>query len=129
MAVTRQMPGLLASTAADSIVVFGSATLARLSHDRTGLAFAMAGFGVVCISGGSAGAPPRPPATGAPPPPRALLAHRHLSIAATPPQRNVRFARVMMILVSVPSRLIGGPYILAPPCAHGSRNGAGPAGG
>ena len=59
-AVTRQMPGLLGSTAADSIVVFGSATVARLSHDRTGFALGMAGFGLDhrrCAPG----PPPRPP--------------------------------------------------------------------
>ncbi len=57
MATTRQMSGLFASTAADSMVVFGSVTLARLSHDRTGFAFAMSGFGGACISDG-----PGPPA-------------------------------------------------------------------
>jgi hypothetical protein len=38
--------------AAVSMVVFGSATIARLSQDRTGLALATAGFGVT-PSGGS----------------------------------------------------------------------------
>src|SRR5688572_3598282 len=64
MAVTRHTPGFAGSTAADSIVVFGSATVARLSHERTGLAFGIAGFGA-----GNAGPAPRPPprpATGAP---------------------------------------------------------------
>src|SRR5439155_9808755 len=57
-AVTRQTPGLSESTAADSMVVFGSAMLARLSHERTGLAFATSGFGGVCMSGGGGGPPP-----------------------------------------------------------------------
>src|SRR5262249_8078189 len=64
IATTRQTPALSASTVADSMVVFGSATAARLSHNRTGLALATTGFGGVCISGGGAGrpagAPPRP---------------------------------------------------------------------
>ena len=68
-AVTRQMPGLFASTAADSMVVFESAMLARLSHERTGLGLAIAGFGAVCISDGGGGPPTRPPAAGAPPRP------------------------------------------------------------
>lgn len=54
IAVTRQMPGFAGSTAADSMIVFGSATIARLSQDRTGFAFAIAGFGVV-PKGGSPG--------------------------------------------------------------------------
>src|SRR5207344_517107 len=45
VAMTRQRLGLAASTVADSIVVSGSATLARLSHERTGLALAMSGLG------------------------------------------------------------------------------------
>ena len=45
VAMTRQRLGFAASTVADSIVVSGSATFARLSHDRTGLAFAMSGLG------------------------------------------------------------------------------------
>ena len=71
-AVTRQMAGLFGSTAADSIVVFGSATLARLSQERTAFALAIAGFGGVCINGAAAGPPPppRPPGPpGAPPRP------------------------------------------------------------
>jgi hypothetical protein len=44
--------------------VFGSATVVRLSHDRTGLALATGGAGGVCMSGRAAW--PRP---GAPPPP------------------------------------------------------------
>src|SRR5271165_4090556 len=47
IAVTRQMPGFAGSTVADSMIVFGSATIARLSQDRTGFAFAIAGLGVV----------------------------------------------------------------------------------
>src|SRR6185295_15087620 len=60
VATTRQTPGLFGSIAAVSMVVLGSVTVARLSHDRTGLAFAMSGFGGVCIGGGGAGGPPRP---------------------------------------------------------------------
>ena len=64
IAVTRQMFELAASIVADSIVVFGSATAARLSHDLTALAPAIAGFGAVCMSAGAAnppaGGPPRP---------------------------------------------------------------------
>src|SRR6478736_3087213 len=48
VAMTRQRLGLAASTVADSIVVSGSATLAKLSHDRTGLALAMSGLGGFC---------------------------------------------------------------------------------
>ena len=60
-AVTRQTPGLLGSTAADSIVVFGNATVARLSQDRTGFALAIAGFGLTAAGA----APPRPAPAGA----------------------------------------------------------------
>src|SRR5215813_13325853 len=56
IAVTRHIPGLLESTAADSIVVFGNEIVARLSHDRTGFALAMSGLGGVCAGA----APPRP---------------------------------------------------------------------
>src|SRR5690349_6010829 len=66
MAVTRQIPGLAGSAAADSIVVFGSAILARLSQERTGFAAAMAGFGVA-PSGGCGGPAPRPPPAPGPP--------------------------------------------------------------
>jgi hypothetical protein len=59
MAVTRHTSALLASAFADSIVVFGSANIARLSHVRTGFAFAIAGFGVL-PNGGAAGAAPFP---------------------------------------------------------------------
>src|SRR5688572_24536470 len=71
-ACTRQTLGLAGSMAADSIVVFGRATVARLSHERAGLALAIAGFGGVCIRGAGAKPPPpaRPPgAPGAPPRP------------------------------------------------------------
>jgi hypothetical protein len=62
--------GLFGLAAADSIVVFGSVTEARLSHDRTALAFAIAGFGVV-MAGPRAGPPGPPPGGTAPrPPPR-----------------------------------------------------------
>src|SRR5215207_10553612 len=44
-AVIRHTPGLAGSTAADSIVVFGSVTVTRLSQERTGDALEMAGFG------------------------------------------------------------------------------------
>src|SRR5262245_66610022 len=69
-AVTRQMPGLFGSTAADSMVVFGNATEARLSHVRTAFA-----SGINDLGGGWAGAPPRPapfptPAAAGSPPPR-----------------------------------------------------------
>jgi hypothetical protein len=53
--------GALQVNCADSKVVFGSATLARLSHVRTGFASGTSGFGAACISDGPAGAPPRPP--------------------------------------------------------------------
>ena len=53
IATMRQMSGLVASTIADSMVVFGSATVARLSHDRTGLAPAMSGFGGFGINAGA----------------------------------------------------------------------------
>src|SRR5215471_8902113 len=46
-AVIRHRPGLAGSTTADSMVVFASATVARLSHDRTGFAFATTGLGGV----------------------------------------------------------------------------------
>ena len=75
-AVTRQMPGLFGSTAADSIVVFGSATVARLSHDRTGLALGIAGFG------GSS--PVRPPAASGAPAPPAHRAPTLLALAVAP---------------------------------------------
>jgi hypothetical protein len=45
IAVTRQIFGLFGSTAADSIVVFGSAIDARLSQERTGFASAISAFG------------------------------------------------------------------------------------
>src|SRR5262245_15421035 len=71
IAVTRHMPGLAGSSTADSMVVFGSATIARLSQDRTGLALATAGFGTTpngagtaprpAPAAGAAGGPPRPP--------------------------------------------------------------------
>lgn len=35
-ALARQMPGLTGSTAADAMVVLGSASMARLSQERTG---------------------------------------------------------------------------------------------
>src|SRR5579863_1189525 len=55
-AVTRHMPELDGSTAADSIVVlgrraFGSASMARLSQDRTGFALGTTGFGVAPSGG------------------------------------------------------------------------------
>jgi hypothetical protein len=45
IAATRHIAGLFGSTAADSIVVFGNATVARLSQDRTGFAPGMSAFG------------------------------------------------------------------------------------
>ena len=67
MTVTRQIPGLFASTAADSIVVFGKAIDARLSQLLTGLASAINALGP-----GAGATFPRPPtaaaAPGAPPP-------------------------------------------------------------
>src|SRR6266436_1476475 len=57
--VTRHTPGLAGSTTADSIVVFGSATVARLSQERTACALGTAGLGRA-LKGG-AGAGPRPP--------------------------------------------------------------------
>jgi hypothetical protein len=63
IAVTRQMPGLAGSTAADSMIVFGRATIARLSQERTGFALAMAGFGVA-PKGGSPGGCALPVQTG-----------------------------------------------------------------
>src|SRR5438552_7196519 len=62
IAVTRHTLALFASTFADSIVVFGRATMARLSQVRTGFAFGIAGSGVLPNGGGV----PRPPAGGAP---------------------------------------------------------------
>src|SRR6185503_14669351 len=56
-AVTRQTPGAFGSTAADSMVVLGSATLARLSHVRAGLAFGTSGFGAVSATEGGPCAP------------------------------------------------------------------------
>lgn len=53
-AVTRQMLGLLASTTADSIVIFGKATVARLSQERAGFALGIDAFGT------APGAAPRP---------------------------------------------------------------------
>ncbi len=117
IAVTRQIPGFFGSTTADSIVVFGSATVARLSHDRTGLAFAIAGFGAVCMNGGRIGAAPRPPASAAPP--RATLlepAHARQCISSATETRQERR--------SVRSRH-GDPLYVR----YGSRNGAGPGGG
>src|SRR6516162_10709145 len=73
IAVTRQMPGFSGSAEADSIVVFGSVTLARLSQDRTGFALGIADFGVT-PRGGCTGKPPGPaprptaPVVGAPRP-------------------------------------------------------------
>src|SRR5262245_47992265 len=78
-AVTRQTPGLSESSAADSMVVFGSAMVVRLSHERTGLAPATSGFGVVCISGGGAGPPP----AGGPPRPRWPCASPVVASSAT----------------------------------------------
>src|SRR5262245_1262118 len=65
IAVTRQMPGLFASSTADSIVVFGSFTFIRLSHVRTGFASGISAFGPGATAGA---APPRPapPAPGTP---------------------------------------------------------------
>ena len=123
MAVTRQTPGLFESTAADSIVVFGSATLARLSHDRTAFAFAMAGFGVglhqwrQCRrSAATAAEPARHHVRLAGPAPCPIATSSIAADAAT----NVRFTRFMVILARLLSGLIH---------AHDSRNGAGPAGG
>src|SRR5262245_48997368 len=69
-AAIRQIPGLFGSTVADSMVVFGKVTEARLSQVHIGFALAIKGFG-----GGWAG-PPRPVALPPPagaacgPPPR-----------------------------------------------------------
>src|SRR5688572_4939927 len=67
IAVTRHIPGLFASRAADSIVVFGSVIVARLSQLLTGLASAINALGP-----GAGATFPRPPtaaaAPGAPPP-------------------------------------------------------------
>jgi hypothetical protein len=54
IAVTRHMPGFIGSTAADSIVVFGKATAARLSQVLTGFAFAINAFGGGPAGGGAA---------------------------------------------------------------------------
>ncbi|HEY1756471.1 MAG TPA: hypothetical protein VGG72_13805 [Bryobacteraceae bacterium] len=62
IAVIRQTAELLASTVADSIVVLGKTSVAKLSQVRTGFAFGMAGFGVL-PNGGCA---PRPAAGGVP---------------------------------------------------------------
>src|SRR5688572_24527789 len=78
IAVTRQMPGLFASTAADSMVVFGSVTVARLSQVLTGLASGInalgpgtgAAFPRPPTAAAAPGAPPGAPAPRAPPPPR-----------------------------------------------------------
>ena len=94
IATTRQMPGLFASSAAGSIVVFGSDTFARLSHDRTGFAFAMSGLGAVCISNGAR--PPAPPPGGCGPPARCGTCARPVaaSIAAIDADTtSLRFAR------------------------------------
>jgi hypothetical protein len=45
IAVIRQIFELLASNAADSIVVLGNVTVARLSQDRTGFALGSNAFG------------------------------------------------------------------------------------
>src|SRR5665213_1893656 len=72
IAVTRHTFALFASTFADSIVVFGRATIARLSQVRTGFAFGIAGFGI--FPNGGCAPKPRAPAPaggvpwGAPPP-------------------------------------------------------------
>src|SRR5688572_31292157 len=58
IATTRQIAGFVASTIADSMVVLGSVTVARLSHDRTGLALATSGLGGVRISAGGPWARP-----------------------------------------------------------------------
>src|SRR5215471_15638587 len=55
-AVMRHMPGLAGSTAADSMVVLGRATVAKLSQERTGCALATAGLGRA-PNGGPGGAP------------------------------------------------------------------------
>ena len=64
IAVTRQTFGSSASIVADSIVVSGSGTPARLSHERTGFVPTIAGFGVVDISRGIGGSWARPVASG-----------------------------------------------------------------
>ncbi|HTW66096.1 MAG TPA: hypothetical protein VME17_15830 [Bryobacteraceae bacterium] len=64
VAVTRQMPGLAGSTAADSMAVCGRAIVARLSQQRSSFALAIAGFGVIP----SGGWKPKPPAPGGGPP-------------------------------------------------------------
>src|SRR5213592_3544647 len=100
VAITRQIPRLSASTIADSMVVFGSATLARLSHVRTGLALAMSGFGGVCISGGSAGPPAGTPPGGEPPRPGcgpwARLAGTSMA-AIDAETTSVRYTRFMIV--------------------------------
>ena len=80
------------------MVVFGSATVARLSHDRTGFALAMSGFGGVCAT--AAPPPPRPP-PGGPPwrPPRPACcpwATATVSAATETATRTVLFARVIV---------------------------------
>src|SRR5688572_2563264 len=115
-AVTRQMRELPESTAAHSIVVFGSTSDARLSQDRTGLAFGINGFGTV-IAAAIPGPPPRPPPNG-PPPPRPPCwpwpcATATISALTEIARNNVRFAR-MAFLSAV---------------RYDSRNGAGPVGG
>lgn len=57
IAVTRHTLGLFASILADSIVVFGRATIVRLSQVRTGFEFGIAGFGVLPNGGCAGGAP------------------------------------------------------------------------
>jgi hypothetical protein len=87
-AVTRQISGLLGSGAADSIVVFGSATVARLSHERTGLTVGINAFGAGC-----AGPAPRP-GPGCPCPRATGTASDTTDIATS----HMRFARVMVVL-------------------------------
>src|SRR5579872_2485472 len=65
IAVTRHTSALFASTFADSMVVFGKATMARLSQVRTGLAFGIAGFGVLPKGGCTEAGPRAAPAGGA----------------------------------------------------------------
>lgn len=58
IAVTRQTLESFASSFADSTVVFGKATIARLSQVRTGLALGIAGLGVLPRGGRAPGPPP-----------------------------------------------------------------------
>src|SRR5262245_22258499 len=92
IAVTRQMPAVFGSTAADSIVVLGNFTFRRLSQLLTGLASGMRAFGPGAgVRTAPRPAPPGPAAPRAPCCAGGCWARDTVAIKDSATARNLRF--------------------------------------